>query len=104
LGACASHSTIGIPPQEEFLLGERAKGSYQVSLQNLSDKQIFIKTKDRESGALLRELSLAPQAKTNLRISRQEFVVLQNVHKNQVKVKARLSKSVEGMRYQPTSK
>lgn len=103
LGACATHSTIGIPAQEEFLLGEGAKGSYQVSLQNLSDKQIFIKTKDRKNGTLLRELSLEPQEKTNIRISRQEFVVLQNVHKNAVKVKARISKSVEGMRYQPTS-
>jgi hypothetical protein len=98
--SCASYSTINIPAGEEFVLGEQENSSFRAELKNLSSTTINIGAVDRRTGKQTQGFGLAGKGQTKLRAGRQETVLLSNPTMSAVKVRARLSKSVEGMRYQ----
>ncbi|KGE88327.1 MAG: S41 family peptidase [Phaeodactylibacter xiamenensis] len=100
LSACASYSTIGIPAGEEFVLGEQENSSFRAELKNLSSATLNVRTIDKITGEQTQGFTLPGRGQTQLRAGRRETVLLSNPTTRAVKVKARLSKSVEGMRYQ----
>lgn len=100
LSSCASHSTIGIPAGEEFVLGEGEKSSFRAELKNLSSTTLNVRTIDKITGEQTQGFGLAGKGQTQLRAGRRETVLLSNPTTRAVKVRAKLSKSVEGMRYQ----
>lgn len=101
LSSCASYSTINISPGEEFVLGEQENSSYRLDLRNLSSETINVKTIEKTNGEQMQGFGLGSRSKTKLRIGRQEAAVISNPSKKAIKVRAKLTKSVEGMRYQP---
>jgi|GEM_PF-1722495 len=100
LSSCASYSTIGIPAGEEFVLGERENSSFRAELKNLSSATLNVRTIDKITGEQTQGFTLTGKEQTQLRAGRRETVLLSNPTTKDVKVRARLSKSVEGMRYQ----
>ncbi len=101
LSSCASYSTIGISPGEEFVLGEQENSSFRLELRNLSPKTINVKTVKKTNGEQTQGFGLGGRSKTKLRVHRQETAVISNPNPKAVKVRAKLTKFVEGMRYQP---
>ncbi len=104
LSSCSTNfATIGIPPQEEFVLGEREDDNFKVQLKNLSNETIQVKAVNKKSGERTQGFGLAAKGETSLYISSEEKVILANTNDKEVSVKAKLNKNVEGMRYQPVS-
>jgi hypothetical protein len=100
LSSCSSYSTISIPAGEEFVLGERENSSFRAELKNLSSATINVRAINKITGEQTQGFGLAGKGQTKLRAGRRETVLLSNPTTKDVKVRARLSKSVEGMRYQ----
>jgi hypothetical protein len=100
LSSCSSYSNISIPAGEEFVLGERENSSFRAELKNLSSATINVSAIDRTTGEQTQGFGLAGKGQTRLGAGRRETVLLSNPTTKDVKVRARLSKSVEGMRYQ----
>ena len=102
LSSCGTnYATVGIPAQQEFVLGEQNDRNYRVELKNLSEETVKVKAIDKESGEQTQGFGLAAKGKTTLYVDKTEKVILGNPTDEEVKVKAKLSKGVEGMRYQP---
>lgn len=104
LSGCASYSTIGIPAGEEFVLGEQENSSFRAELKNLSTETINVRAVDKTTGEQTQGFGLAGKGQTKLGVSRKETVILSNPTTKAVKVRAKLSRSVEGMRYQQMPK
>ena len=103
LSSCASYSTINIPPGEEFVLGEQENSSFRLELKNLGRETIDVRAVEKTNGVQTQGFGLGGKSKTRLRIRRGETAVISNPTPKAVKVKAKLTKFVAGMRYQPIS-
>lgn len=82
------------------MLGEGEKSSFRAELKNLSSTTLNVRTIDKITGEQTQGFTLTGKGQTQLRAGRRETVLLSNPTTKDVKVRARLSKSVEGMRYQ----
>lgn len=82
------------------MLGEGENSSFRAELKNLSSVTLNIRTIEKSTGKQIQSFILAGRGQTQLRAGRRETVLLSNPTPRDVKVRARLSKSVEGMRYQ----
>lgn len=101
--ACSTNNAVvGIPAQQEFVLGERADYNFRVQLKNLSDETVQIKAVSTETGKQTQGFDLAAKGEAKVFIGKNEKVLLINQNDTEVKVKAKLNKGVEGMRYQKT--
>lgn len=95
----AFRSTVTIPAQQEFVLGERA-GNYKAELKNLSDETVDVVVLDKETKEQTQGFGLAANGKTKVSISKNEVVLLKNKTDKDLQVRAKFNKGVEGMRYQ----
>lgn len=101
LSACGTnYSTVGIPAQQEFVLGEQCPGKFKVELRNLSNETVDVKAINKENGSFSQGFGLAGKGKTVVYVDKGDKVILGNASEKDVKVKAKLNRSVEGMRYQ----
>ncbi len=82
------------------MLGEGEKSSFRAELKNLSSTTLNVRTIDKITGEQTQGFGLAGRGQTQLWAGRRETVLLSNPTTRAVKVRAKLSKSVEGMRYQ----
>lgn len=101
LAGCAGTATVSIPAGEEFVLGEYQDAGYRVDLKNLGDQIVQIRAVDRRTGEQTQGFGLDPGGSAKLYISSREVVRFGNDSGEDAKVRARLSKNVEGMRYEP---
>ncbi len=101
LSSCASNSTINIPPGEEFVLGEQENSSFRLELKNLGREIIDVRAVDKTEGVQTQGFGLDGKSKARLRIRRGEMAVISNPSQEAIKVKAKMTKTVAGMRYQP---
>ena len=99
LGCATSKSGIGIPPYQEFVLGENEKSAFRAELDNQSDELIEVETRN-ELGKKTSSFGLSPKGKTKITVASNERAILRNPSGNTVLVQAKLSRNVEGMRYQ----
>jgi len=100
LSSCGGVATVSIEPQQEFVLGEQANHGFKAKLTNLTNKVVPIKVVDKESGQQTQGFGLAARGTTTVYINRFEKVLIQNPNEVEIKVRAKLNKGVEGMRYQ----
>lgn len=94
------YSNIGIPAREEFVLGEGSDGNFNVELRNKSSKTVQIRTVNQKSGEVTQTVGLEGRDVATLKVGRNETVYLSNAARRSVTVQARISKTVQGMRYQ----
>jgi len=104
LSCCSTvRSTVNIPPNQAFVLGEYESGAYNARLENLSNTVVLLRLVDTESKALNSTLELAPGEVTIIIVSGTQTVYCINNTDREVQIKAKLSEGVAGMRYQPTN-
>lgn len=96
-----SQATVNISAGEEFVLGELEDSNFRVKLKNLGKEIIEVKAVDNKSGERTQSFGLSGGGQAELYVRKSERVILANPSRIDGKVKARLSKSVSGMRYQP---
>ncbi|MEM9931246.1 MAG: hypothetical protein AAF840_15625 [Bacteroidota bacterium] len=94
---------IGIPANQEFILGEGRHGSYKATLKNKSTTDVMVSVRDKDTKEQTQGFGLSGTA--TVRIGANEVVHLINESDQAIEVKATLSRSkVEGMRYQTIKK
>jgi hypothetical protein len=99
--SCASNiAGVSIPARQEFVLGELANKNYRAELNNRGKQQIRIAVLDKDSKEQTQGFGLAAGGKATVYISRPEEVHLMNESDTEGKVRVKLNKGVEGMRYQ----
>ena len=103
MSSCAVKSTVSIPPQEEFVLGEYQNTRFSAIVTNLSKREVKIVIINTRSGKQTQGFGLPAKSNVQINISKEETLLFKNASKEQVKVKVRLGRDVKGMRYQPVS-
>lgn len=102
--SCAVKSTVSIRPQEEFVLGEYQNTRFNAKVTNLSTKEVKVVILNTLSGKQTQGFGLAAKGTAQIYVSKEETVIFKNASGEQVRVKVRLGRDVEGMRYQPITK
>lgn len=92
-------SNITIPAYQQFILGEYEKGGFAVELQNLSPYTVKVETRNSKNKQTS-GFGLSANGKTKVYVGNGEKAILINSNGEKVNVKAKLAKSVEGMRYE----
>ena len=103
-GCSTNYATVGIPAQQEFVLGEQCPGKFKVELKNMSNETVDVKAINKENGAFSQGFGLAAKGKTTVYVDKGDKVILGNASGKEIKVKAKLNRPVEGMRYQAIDK
>ena len=103
LSSCGSYSTIGVEAKEAFVLGEGAFGGFSVKLTNLTNQEVPIKAVNRKTGIQTQGFGLGPWSTAVLNVAANEKVLIENPNEVDIQVRARLSRRVNGMRYQALS-
>ena len=104
MSSCAVKSTVSIRPQEEFVLGEYQNTRFNAKVTNLSTKEVKVVILNTLSGKQTQGFGLAARSTAQIYVSKEETVIFKNANEDQVKVKVRLGRDVEGMRYQSITK
>ena len=104
MSSCAVKSTVSIRPQEEFVLGEYQNTRFNAKVTNLSTKEVKVVILNTLSGKQTQGFGLAARGSAQIYVSKEETVIFKNANEDQVKVKVRLGRDVEGMRYQSITK
>lgn len=104
MSSCAVKSTVSIRPQEEFVLGEYQNTRFNAKVTNLSTKEVKVVILNTLSGEQTQGFGLAAKDTAQIYVSKEETVIFKNASEEQVRVKVRLGRDVEGMRYQPVTK
>ena len=104
MSSCAVKSTISIEPQEAFVLGEYQNTRFNAKVTNLSTKEVKVLILNTLSGKQIQGFGLAAKGAAQIYVSKEETVIFKNASEEQVSVKVRLGRAVEGMRYQPVTK
>lgn len=104
MSSCAVKSTVSIRPQEEFVLGEYQNTRFNAKVTNLSTKEVKVVILNTLSGKQTQGFGLAARGSAQINVSKEETVIFKNANEDQVKVKVRLGRDVEGMRYQSITK
>jgi hypothetical protein len=103
LSSCAVNSTLTIQPNEEFVLGEYQNTRFSAKVSNLSKEEVKVSIIDTESKKQTQGFGLPGKNNARINVSRSETVVFKNFSDKTVKVKARISRNVKGMRFQSAS-
>jgi hypothetical protein len=104
VSSCAVKSTVSIQPKEEFVLGEYQNTRFSAKVTNLSTKEVKVVILNTISGKQTQGFGLAARSTAQIYVSKKETVIFKNASEEQVKVKVRLGRDVQGMRYQPVTK
>jgi hypothetical protein len=100
VSSCATNSTLTIQPREEFILGEFQNSRFSAEVTNLSGEEITVSIIDTASGEQVQGFGLPGRNSARITVSKQETVVFTNLSDETVRVRARLGRTVEGMRFQ----
>lgn len=103
MSSCAVKSTVSIRSQEEFVLGEYQNTRFNAKVTNLSKKEVKVVIINTQSRKQTQGFGLAAKGAAQIYVSKEETVLFKNASEEQVKVKVRLGRGVEGMRYQPVT-
>lgn len=98
LNSCAKAvAGVGIPPRQEFILGEYNNGSYRATLNNQGRTDVTVSVRDKNTGEQTQGFGLA--GKVIVYISANEEVHLINDTDRKAQVQVKLNKNVQGMNY-----
>jgi len=100
LQSCVTTAGIGIDPGQEFVLGEQNRVGYRAELRNKGSVPITVKAVNRSNNSVQQAVTLQVGEKINLNVKGSENIYLINNGSRAASVKARLTKNVNGMRYQ----
>jgi len=95
-----SSANVTIPAQQEFVLGEYQNTSYKAKLNNTSNKMMEVSVVDKETGKQTQGFGLDGKGRVSVYIRKNEKVLLKNPNDKEILVRVKMSKTVEGMRYQ----
>jgi hypothetical protein len=93
-------ANVYIPAHQEFVLGEYENRNYTAKISNKGKQIIKVKVVSKETGEQTQGFGLDPKSSAKVNISKSEQVVLVNNSDTEAHVHVKLSKGVEGMRYQ----
>ncbi|XOV66574.1 MAG: hypothetical protein ACFHU9_13180 [Fluviicola sp.] len=96
----SNKANVTIPAKQEFVLGEEQQSSYKAKLKNAGTKTIQVNVLDKITKEQKQEFELQGSQVTTVSVQKSEIVLLQNPNNEEVLVEVKLSKSVQGMRYQ----
>jgi hypothetical protein len=96
----SNKANVTIPAKQEFVLGEKQQSSYKAKLKNAGTKTIQVNVLDKITKEQKQEFDLQGNQVTTVSVEKSEIVLLQNPNNEEVLVEVKLSKSVQGMRYQ----
>jgi len=82
-------------------LGEYANHRFSAKVSNLSRDQVDVVIIDTDTKEQTQGFGLPGRNSARINVSKNETVIFRNSNDSKVKVKAKLSRGVEGMRYQP---
>jgi len=99
----SNNANVTIPANQEFILGEFENSNYRAKLQNKSNLKVDVTILEKESNNLTQKYTLEGKGLTSLSIRKNEKVILKNVHNENITVKVKSNRNVEGMRYQSLS-
>ena len=103
LSSCGSMSSnVYIPGNETFVLGDISNKSYKADLTNTSFRTVTLKIVETKTQQVRQEVELGSKESITLQIQGDETVYIINNQSGRVRIKASLSKGIEGMRYIPT--
>ncbi|MEM0992614.1 MAG: hypothetical protein AAGI49_06230 [Bacteroidota bacterium] len=100
LTSCSSTAGVFIEPNETFVLGEYQNTSFRAKLTNTSSEEIKISVVDTESQQQTQGFGLSGKSNAKIYVSKNETARIINPSDKHIKVKAVLSRNVEGMRYE----
>jgi hypothetical protein len=101
LASCTSNATVFVPVGEQFVLGEYKKGSYSARITNLSKEEVKVSVVDKKTNEQTQGFGLPKGNNAKVYISGSEKVLLKNFSDSILKIKVKLSETVQGMSYQP---
>ncbi len=103
LTSCAKAvAGVGIPAQQEFILGEYSNRSYKAVLKNQGTTDVTVSVRDKSTGEQTQGFGLAGSA--TVHISANEEVHLINNSDREAQVKVKLNANVQGMGYKALQK
>ena len=101
LSTCSTvKSGLSIPAYQTFILGELNDSNYTAILKNTSEYSVLVRGIDKNSDELIQEVLLLPKQESKINIRKSETVYFINDNDIEVKIDVKLSKGVEGMRYE----
>ena len=101
LSTCSTaKSGLSIPAYQTFILGELNDSNYTALLKNTSEYSVLVRGIDKNSDELIQEVLLLPKQESKINIRKSETVYFINDNDIEVKIDVKLSKGVEGMRYE----
>ena len=102
--SCSSIATVTVPPNEQFLLGEYSDKSFSAKVTNLSRREVKVSIIDTKNREQTQGFGLPGGNHAKINVSSSEAVTFINQSNKDVKVRAKLDKNVEGMRYEKVDK
>lgn len=101
LSTCSTvKSGLSILAYQTFILGELNDSNYTAILKNTSEYPVLVRGIDKNSDELIQEVLLLPKQESKINIRKSETVYFINDNDIEVKIDVKLSKGVEGMRYE----
>lgn len=101
LSTCSTFkSGLSIPAYQTFILGELNDSNYTAVLKNTSEYSVLVRGIDKNSDELIQEVLLLPKQESKINIRKGEIIYFINDNDIEVKIDVKLSKGVEGMRYE----
>jgi hypothetical protein len=94
-----NQAVVSVPSKQTFLLGEKESAAFNVNLTNFTDKKIELVVIETLSKKVQNQLFLAAKETKQLSVGENNTLKIINDFKEEIKVKAILNKTVEGMRY-----
>lgn len=102
-GCATNYANVDIPARQEFVLGEYADKGYKAELRNQGPGMVRIQGISKTTGENTQGFGLDAKGKATISVNKNETVLLKNENDEEILVKVKLSKNVEGMRYQPVN-
>ncbi|NQX77789.1 S41 family peptidase [Gilvibacter sp.] len=101
LWSCSSvNSIVTIPANQQFILGELENSQFNADLENLSAEKVELLLVDNQTEQIENKIQLNGGEKRIIQVSINQKAIIKNNSDKRVKIKTKLNKSVEGMRYE----
>ena len=100
ISSCSTFkSSVSIPANQSFILGELNDKDYSVKLTNKSNVPVNIRIMDKMTEIPSQDSILVSKERLKLSVSQNELLLFQNNTEEEIIMNVILSKRVEGMRY-----
>lgn len=98
--SCGTLATVTVGPKEKFVLGDVSNKNFSAKVTNASGKEVKISIVDSKTWGQNQGFGLPARQSAKISVSSDETVLFINDSNETVKVRTKLNKSVEGMRYE----